>query len=208
LSIDERTPNLSADEALERLRAGNARYVEGTSDLPMSQSDRRPSLVEGQRPFATILACADSRVDPCVVFDQGLGDLFVIRVAGNISTPVVLGSIEYASLHLGVNLIVVAGHQNCGAVTAAVAQRDFDGPEHESHIDHILASLQPAVRQTADQAGAGRIQAAIDENARLNAQSIAASDPVMSLLADQGVRVVPACYSLETGAVDWLKGSV
>ena len=207
MSLEERVNNLSADEALERLRAGNARYVDGTSDLPMSQSGRRPSLVGGQRPFATILACADSRVDPCVVFDQGLGDLFVIRVAGNISTPVVLGSIEYASLHLGVNLVVVTGHQNCGAVTAAVAQGDSDSHEHESHIDHILASLQPAVRRTEDQAGDGRIQAAIDENARINAQSIATSNPVMSRLADQGVRVVPACYSLETGAVDWLEGS-
>ena len=207
MSIEERATNLSADEALERLRAGNARYVEGTSDQPMSQSDRRPSLVEGQRPFATILACADSRVDPCVVFDQGLGDLFVIRVAGNISSPVVLGSIEYASLHLGVNLIVVAGHQSCGAVTAAVAQRDFDGPEHESHIDHILASLQPAVRHTADQPASDRVAAATRENARLNATAIAASDPVMCRLAAQGVRVLPAYYSLETGAVDWLKGS-
>jgi carbonic anhydrase len=207
VSNDERTTNLSADEALSRLRVGNARYVEGRSDLPMSQSDRRPGLMKGQRPFATILACADSRVDPCVVFDQGLGDLFVIRVAGNISTPVVLGSIEYASLHLGVNLILVAGHQSCGAVTAAVAQQDFDGPEHESHIDHILASIQPAVLLTADRPESDRVEAAIRENARLNATAIAASDPVMRLLAGQGVRVVPAYYSLKTGAVDWLKGS-
>ncbi len=158
----------------------------------------------GQRPFATILACADSRVDPCMVFDQGLGDLFVIRVAGNISTPVVLGSIEYASLHLGTNLIVVAGHQNCGAVTAAVAHRDFDGPENESNIDHILASIQPAVEKTIGEPD--HCTAAIRENARLHAAAIVKSQPVMTLLADQGVRVVPAYYSLQTGEVVWLDG--
>ena len=206
MSQETRPLNLSATDALDRLREGNARYVGGQSDLPSSQSGRRATLVGGQRPFATILACADSRVDPCVVFDQGLGDLFVIRVAGNISTPAVLGSIEYASLHLGTNLVVVAGHQNCGAVTAAIAYKDNDSSEHESHIEHILASIQPAVRKTTDEPD--QIAAAIHENARLHATAIAKSQPVMTGLADQGVRVTPAYYNLQTGEVTWLESSV
>ena len=121
-------------------------------------------------------------------------------------TPAVLGSIEYASLHLGTNLVVVAGHQNCGAVTAAVAYKDNDSQEHQSHIEHILASIQPAVHNTTDEPD--QVAAAIHENARLNAATIAQSEQVMAGLANQGVRVTSAYYSLETGEVTWLEGSV
>ena len=146
MAVEDRPENLAAEAALKRLMAGNARYVSGTSNLPPSQAIRRAGLIDGQTPFATVLACADSRVSPTTIFDQGLGDLFVIRVAGNIATPAVLGSIEYASLHLGVNLVVVVGHQNCGAVTAAIQNLDVEGPEIHSHIDDILDAIQPAVQ--------------------------------------------------------------
>ena len=111
---DDRPVNLSAGEALERLQVGNERFVSDSPVRPRDGAARRKELVAAQSPFATIITCADSRVPAELVFDQGLGDLFVIRVAGNISDDAVLGSVEYASLHLGVNLIVVMGHLRCG----------------------------------------------------------------------------------------------
>jgi carbonic anhydrase len=198
---NDRPENLSADDAITRLQAGNGRYVAGESALPQSQAGRRAELVDGQRPFVTILACADSRVSPEHVFDEGLGDLFVIRVAGNIATPAVLGSIEYASLHLGVNLIVVVGHRSCGAVTAAVDNVDFDGPATHSHIDALIDAIKPAAKAARDEGDHDLLDRAIRANASMVAGQISGSEPVMAGLAAQGVRVVPGYYDLESGVV-------
>jgi len=204
----ERPTNLSADEAKKRLNAGNARYIDGAMERPRCTPERRSSLASGQAPFATVLTCADSRVSPELIFDEGLGDLFVIRVAGNIADAAVLGSIEYASLHLGVNLVVVMGHQSCGAVGAAVDNKDLDGPATHSNIDALIDAIKPAV-QSAIAADAGLdgdalLESSVRENAKRVSTGIRGSEAVMAKLADTGVKISPAYYSLSSGEVSWL----
>jgi carbonic anhydrase len=143
--MSDRPTNLSATDALTRLKEGNRRFIDSQATHPRGDGTRRQELVSGQRPFSIILGCADSRVAPELVFDEGLGDLFVIRVAGNIADDVVLGSIEYAVAHLGVNLVVVLGHQSCGAVNAAVENVDVKGPATQTHIDSLIDAIRPAV---------------------------------------------------------------
>ncbi|MBJ95100.1 MAG: carbonic anhydrase [Rickettsiales bacterium] len=198
--MSARPENLSHQDALDRLKAGNLRASSNSSEYPRSNAARRAELVGGQRPFVTVLACADSRVAPELVFDEGLGDLFVIRVAGNIIDDAILGSIEYAGLHLGVNLVVVMGHQSCGAVTAAVDNVDVQGPATNCHVDSLIDAIRPAVQKGADNV----VDASIRANAQYVADGIANSQPVLAGLADAGMRVAPAYYSLETGEVHWL----
>jgi carbonic anhydrase len=161
---DDRPENLSAGEALERLEVGNQRFVSDNPIRPNSNAARRRELVAGQRPFATIISCADSRVPAELVFDQGLGDLFVVRVAGNFSNDAVLGSVEYASLNLGVNLIVVMGHRSCGAVSAAVDNVDFDGPATHSRIEALIDAIRPAVRTAQSQGNDDLLERSVREN--------------------------------------------
>ncbi len=201
---DARPENATAADAKARLEAGNQRYVADRSERPHGDAARRGELATGQRPFATILACADSRVAPELVFDQGLGDLFVVRVAGNIVDDVVLGSIEYASAHLGVNLIVVMGHESCGAVAAAVESFDVDGPATHSHIDALIEAVRPAVKAAREAGVDDLVAASVRENARRVADAIRESQPIIAALAGEGVEVRPACYDLASGEVDWL----
>ncbi len=192
--------------ALIRLKAGNERFRVARPAHP-HQSDRwRASLTEGQRPFALVLGCADSRVPPELVFDQGLGDLFVVRVAGNIIDDVVLASVEYAVEHLGVELVVVLGHARCGAVTATLQGAATDG-----HLPAIAAAIDPML--TAGRAAGilpqGDDAAAVDQATRANARhvaaEIAASEPVLSKHTATGkFMVLAAYYDLDTGAVEWL----
>ena len=195
---------MSADEALDRLEVGNKRFVSDNPIRPNSNAARRRELVAGQRPFATIISCADSRVPAELVFDQGLGDLFVIRIAGNFSNDAVLGSVEYASLHLGVNLIVVMGHGSCGAVGAAVDNVAFDGPATHSRIEALIDAIRPAVRTAQNQGNDDLLERSIRENAIMVAGQIRSSEPVMAVLDDQGVEVHAAYYDLENGKVSWL----
>ncbi len=201
---DDRPRNLSPDEAQQQLRVGNDRYVADQPARPHGDASRRAEVAGGQQPFATIVACADSRVCPEIVFDQGMGDLFVLRVAGNIEDDAILGSIEYASLHLGVNLIVVMGHQSCGAVAATVDNVDVDGPATHSHIDALIDAIRPSVRRASDSGGDDLLEQSIRENAKAVAARIRMSEPVLAGLAARGVEVRPAYYNLETGKVDWL----
>ena len=202
MSSENRPENLSASDALSRLQHGNLRYIQDKGVRPNSDSNRREQLTGGQKPYAIILACADSRVSPEIVFDEGLGDLFVIRVAGNVSDNMVLGSIEYAVLHLGVNLVVVMGHQSCGAVTAAMDNKDFDGPATHSHIDSLIDAIRPAVRAVAD--GDNLLERSIKQNAVMVSAQIRTSDPVMGGLEKDGVVVAPAYYKLDSGEVVWI----
>jgi len=203
-----RPDNLSADDATKRLQQGNTRYVAGSMERPRCTPDRRESLTGGQAPFATVLTCADSRVAPELIFDQGIGDLFVIRVAGNIADAAVLGSIEYASLHLGVNLVVVMGHQSCGAVGAAVDNKDFDGPATQSNIDSLIDAIKPAVQNVvsadASVSGAELLESSVRENARRVSGGIRSSEAVLAKLESAGLRISPAYYSLSSGDVSWL----
>lgn len=199
-----RPANLTAADALTRLKEGNRRFIENQASHPRGDSARRQELVSGQQPFTIVLGCADSRVAPELVFDEGLGDLFVIRVAGNIADDAVLGSIEYAVANLGVNLVVVLGHQSCGAVNAAVENVDVQGPATNTHIDSLIDAIRPAVLAAREKGGDALLQQSIHQNARDVAGAIAGSEPVLQGLATEGVKVVPAYYSLEDGSVSFL----
>jgi carbonic anhydrase len=196
---DQTHPSLSPSAAQARLRAGNSRFVAGNLEHPNQSPARRAKLAEGQYPFAVILGCADSRTAPEVVFDQGLGDLFVVRTAGNVVDDIALGSIEYAVEHLGASLIVVLGHENCGAVKATL-----DGSKLPGHLPAIAKAIRPAVKASAHRPG-DPLDNAVMENAVLEANRIRASKPILRKLIEEGrVRVVPARYDLDSGHVSFL----
>ncbi len=187
------------DEALEKLMSGSQRYVAGKVVHPNQDAARREALGSGQSPFAIVLGCADSRVPPAILFDQGLGDLFVIRVAGNIIDDAVLGSIEYAAAHLHTPLMVVLGHSKCGAVGATVA-----GGELEGHLPSLAEAIQPAVDQVKGQPG-DAVENAVRANAKMVAEQLRTSEPVLAELVQAGqLKVVAARYDIDSGVVDIL----
>lgn len=191
-----RPENLSWETALDRLKAGNANFVADKLDGKLQNSTRRESLTGGQHPFAIILSCADSRVVPELSFDTGLGELFVIRVAGNTANTSSIASIEYAVAHLGVNLIVVLGHESCGAVTAAIG-----GGDNGHNLNHLLAHITPAVAASDDP----DVNAVVKVNANLTATALAARSAIISdAQANTGLKIVPAFYNLGSGKVDFL----
>jgi carbonic anhydrase len=165
VSASEAGSGVTADEALKRLLDGNQHYKANQITIRETSTPAiRESLATGQKPFAIILSCSDSRVPPEIVFDKGLGEIFIIRVAGNVSDPIVLGSIEYAAEHLGSPLIMVLGHKRCGAVTAAV---DAQGHPH-GNIGAIIKAIEPAVKQAKKESKsvnkADLVEAAADNN--------------------------------------------
>ncbi len=189
----------TADEALARLMAGNQRFVGGAAEHPRADGAARAGLVSGQRPFAAVLACADSRVAPEILFDQGLGDVFTVRVAGNIAGPDEQGSLDYAAEHLGVPVIMVLGHTGCGAVGAAVSGGHFEGG-----LAGLVKCIEPAVRAARAHGakGAELAPAAVEENVRLNALALLRKDKIIKKLAAEGkVKVTAAVYDLGTGEV-------
>lgn len=193
---------LSPDEALSRLMAGNQRYVGAKEQHPDESLARRKELVGGQNPFAVVLGCADSRVSPELLFDQGLGDLFVIRVAGNIVDDAILGSIEYAVEHLGTKLIVVLGHEKCGAVSAAV-----EGGEAAGHLKALVAAILPSVKATAGDPG-DKVHNCVIANARRVAMQIRQSQPILKEYVERKkLKVVAADYALDTSRVNLLDES-
>ena len=190
---------VSGEEALEKLIAGNKRYIAAKQAHPRQTEADRQALSSGQSPFAIILTCSDSRVPPEIIFDQGLGDLFVIRVAGNIVDDVGLGSIEYAAAHLHTPLLVVLGHSHCGAVGATVSGADLEG-----HLPALAEAIQPAVDQARPEAG-DLLDNAINANARMVADQLRGAEPVLAGLVQTGqLQVVAARYDLETGIIEIL----
>jgi carbonic anhydrase len=183
------TKGPSAADALRRLLEGNARYVRNDLEPP----NRRPSAAP-QHPLAVILSCSDSRVPPEIIFYQGVGDLFVVRVAGNTYDRLALESIEYAVGHLGTKLILVLGHDQCGAVTAAV--KSYPNPA----VGPMIANIYPAVRATHDKPG-DPASNAISENAALIAKRLAGEPHLAAEVQNGELKVVPARYSLDTGVV-------
>lgn len=198
---------VTADEALQKLLDGNKRYVESKLNAcGESTAAAREKLANSQKPYAIILSCSDSRVPPEIIFDKGLGEIFVIRVAGNVPDPVVLGSIEYAAEHLGSPLVVVLGHERCGAVTAAV---DAKG-KPEGNIGAIIKTIAPAVKQARleakGKAKAELVETAINDNVRLVAANITRQSPVLKHLVKEGkLKVVTAKYDLDDGKVTLLE---
>ncbi|PYL13733.1 MAG: carbonic anhydrase [Verrucomicrobia bacterium] len=161
---------------------------------------RRAELTKSQHPFAIIVSCSDSRVPPEIVFDQGLGDLFVLRVAGNVIDDHSLGSIEYAVDHLAVRLIVVLGHQRCGAVKAAKETIAAKG-KAPAHIQSLVTAIKPAVEATVH----GDLEATVEANVKNVTQALRSSPPILKPKVDSGeVRVIGAYYNLDTGAVSFL----
>jgi carbonic anhydrase len=194
-------PALSPDAALTRLLEGNQRYTRHKERHPDQSFARRKELVEGQHPFAVIVGCADSRVPPELLFDQGLGDVFVIRVAGNILDDAILGSIEYAVQHLGTKLIVVLGHEKCGAVLAAI-----EGGDAAGHLKALTVAIQPSVSATANDPG-DKIHNCVVENARRVARQLRQSEPVVKEAVEQNeLKIVAADFALDTGRVTLLDG--
>lgn len=201
----------AAREALERLREGNRRFVEGGRAMrPRAGSERRRELVDGQAPFAVVVGCSDSRVPVEMVFDQGLGDLFVIRVAGNVIDPSQRGSVEYAAVALGTPLAVVLGHSGCGAVHAALQRAAGPGDELPADLATILDAIGPALEATPGAAGAdpeSRLRAAVRANVRAaTARLRQGSETLEGMIHAGDLLVLGAEYSLVTGIVDFFDG--
>jgi carbonic anhydrase len=203
---------ISAREALERLREGNRRFVSGvrSSDMRMSQK-RRNELAAGQEPFAIILGCSDSRVPAEIVFDQGLGDLFVIRVAGNIVASSQVGSVEFAAERFGTRLVVVLGHSRCGAVLATLEElmrpRETQSQNLRSIVDRIRPSVEALLATELRNDLEALVWHAVRNNVRVSANHLRHGSEVLEqLIQAERVLVVGAEYSLETGVVDFFDG--
>src|SRR5690606_27946777 len=203
---------LTANEALERLKAGNARFVAGDSLRGnFSSAARRLEVANRQAPFAVILGCSDSRAPSEIVFDKGLGDLFVIRVAGNIVAPSQVASVEFAVEVFGTRLVVVLGHTNCGAVNAAVdaliAPEKHHAPHLGSIVDRVSAAVAPLVSDRAGKSRDDLIAAAGRANVCASAQQLRTGSPILErLIREDDLLVVGAEYSLHSGEVDFFDG--
>jgi len=203
---------IPALEALERLREGNRRFMSGVRsiDTLVSQT-RRGELVAGQKPFAVVLGCSDSRVPAEIVFDQGLGDLFVIRVAGNVVAPSQIGSVEFAAEQFGTRLVVVLGHTRCGAVEATLNELQRPTENQSRNLRFIVDCIRPAVAGLLETEFRRDREAlarhAVRANIRVSANHLRhGSDVLERLILDDGLLVVGAEYSLETGAVEFFDG--
>jgi carbonic anhydrase len=195
---------VSAAEALQRLEQGNARFVSGrlTSMTPAEIDASRTNVAQGQKPFAIVVACSDSRVGPEVIFDQKVGDIFVVRTAGEVIDPFELGTIEYAVAHLGPSLIMVVGHERCGAVAAAVA-----GAKEPGHIAAVLKAIQPAVRQTKGEPG-DAVHNAVCAQALNVAAQLQNAEPILKEAVQSGkLTIIAALYDLDTGKVSLLSAA-
>jgi carbonic anhydrase len=220
-------PIISPADAVSRLKEGNGRFTAGNPHRPHDLVDerkyiaansyenagtislgmtseqaakRRAGLTKSQHPFAIILSCSDSRVPPEIAFDQGLGDLFVVRVAGNVINDEGLGSIEYSVDHLGTRLILVLGHQSCGAVKAAKETIAANG-KAPGHIESLVTAIKPAVEATAKD----DLDATIRANVKNVVQALRSSTPILKAKVDSGeIQVIGGYYSLDTGAVTFL----
>ncbi len=191
--------NRLINEALQKLINGNERFADSKSINPNQTIERRNEVLQGQNPFAVIVGCSDSRVPPEIIFDQGIGDLFIIRTAGNIVDDVALGSIEYAVDHLGTPIVVVLGHGKCGAVTATV-----QGGEAHGHIGSIVKTILPAVEKAKTQSG-DLTNNSIKANVGLVVDTIKSAKPIITAALEQGkVKVVGAYYDIESGEVEFI----
>ena len=194
----------TADEALARLIAGNERFLRGQTHWDGVPRETLADLAKGQRPFATILGCSDSRVPPEWIFDAGLGELFVVRVAGNVLSAEVAGSLQYAGTHLQTPLFVVLGHEGCGAVSAALATK-HDGTQHRSRIQILVDSIAPALPEFDDGISPeARLAQAVESNVRWTVNRILSSPEGQARVAEGYVKLVGAVYEIESGRVRFL----
>mgnify|MGYP000844817263 CR=1 FL=1 len=191
---------LHHDQALERLLIGNRRYIAMRQLHPRQTVMHRQTLVEGQHPFAAILSCSDSRVPSELVFDQGLGDLFIVRTAGHAINELVLASLEYAVFALHVPLIMVLGHGQCGAVTAVMQATELPG-----HLPHLADSLRPAFDMV-DPSAADAVDQAVRASSRFTAKYLETGSAVLQEAVQKGeMKIIPAYYDMSTGSVEILR---
>jgi carbonic anhydrase len=192
-------PTMPANQALKLLLEGNQRFVTGKLDHPNESPERREEVAKGQHPFASVLACSDSRTPPETIFDRGLGDIFTVRVAGNVADKVVIESLDYSVKHLGVRVVMVLGHKRCGAVIAAVA-----GHEEEGDVGPMLSELRPAVAASKGMAG-DPVENAVRENVELVMKNLATSAELSAMVKSGELKIVGGIYDLDTGAIEMLK---
>ncbi len=202
----------TALEAIERLKEGNRRFVAGRRRSGAVSPNRRMRLTDGQNPFAAILGCSDSRVPAELVFDQGLGDLFVVRVAGNVAAPSQVGSVEFAADKFGIELVVVLGHTRCGAIEATLKDLDHSAGNPSANLGAILNRIRPAVRSlpgTAPDADHDTlVRQAVRANVRAQVAVLTQGSEILGRLIEKGrLTVVGAEYDLATGEVEFLDGA-
>lgn len=202
---------VSALQALKRLREGNRRFASNVQADEGRVGARPAELVDGQEPFAIILGCSDSRVPAEIIFDQGLGDLFVIRVAGNIVAPSQIGSVEFAATKFGTRLVVVLGHSRCGAIVETIQQLQAPGDNRSrnlrSIVDFVRPSVEPLLRQGLGDDPDAVIEQAVRANIRASSEHMRHGSQILEELErDNGLVIVGAEYSLETGLVDFFDG--
>lgn len=196
---------VTADQALQRLKDGNARYVSDTRTYPNQKQEARTlNATKGQHPWATVLSCADSRVPVEHIFDAGIGDLFIIRVAGNVADTDETGTIEYGAEHLKSPLVVVLGHTKCGAVTA-VCKGDHVTPNIAKLVDNVVPAVEKAKKEKGTTVNDDVINQAIKNNVFQAIEDMVKNSETMTELASKGeVKIVGAIYNIETGAIEWL----
>jgi carbonic anhydrase len=188
-------PSLSPDDALQKLMEGNQRFVQHQPQYPDQTAARLQEVAQAQHPFATVLSCADSRVPAEIIFDQGIGDIFDVRIAGNISTPEALGSIEYAVALLGTPVLMVLGHERCGAVTAAVQNESLPG-----EIGSFVKAILPAVERVKGKAG-DTVDNAVTANVQYQIEQLKRSPLLAEQLQSGKLKIVGGRYDLDTGTV-------
>ncbi|MEG4009085.1 carbonic anhydrase [Microcoleus sp. Pol11C1] len=193
--------DLTPDAALKQLMDGNKRFVDSKRQNPHQDFGRLTEVAKTQKPFAAILGCADSRFPSEIIFDQGLGDLFVCRVAGNVATPEEIGSLEFGTLVLGAKVLVVVGHKRCGAVDATIK-----GAQVPGQIGSLLDAIKPAVENSKSQAG-DKLENASKANVVMQANKLKASPVISKLIAENKLKVVGGYYDLDTGRVTILSES-
>jgi carbonic anhydrase len=197
-------PTYTADQALARLVAGNERFVSGQARFPTVQKEVLAELARAQRPYATILGCSDSRVPPELVFDAGFGELFIVRVAGNVIAPEIMGTLQYAGIHLRTPLFVVLGHDGCGAVEAALAVK-YHAASQPERIALLLENIMPGLHDLpTDMPPREQLQAAVEANVRWSMHQVLETPEGKARAAEGTVKLVGAVYELETGHVRFL----
>ena len=193
--------NLSASDALDKLKEGNKRFVELKQKHPDEDKKRRKEMLKGQHPFVVILSCSDSRVPPELIFDQGLGDIFEIRNAGNVLDDHVIGSIEYAVMHCGVKLIVIMGHQDCGAIAATLS-----GVSETKYIKSLEDSILPAVEDCKKEGLEINSDNVVKAHVKQDIDELLSQDTeLVKYMKEHNVEIIPAYYHLDTGIVDFYK---
>jgi carbonic anhydrase len=203
----ETTYPCTADEALAQLVEGNARFVRGQARFPTVQKEILAELAKAQSPYATILGCSDSRVPPELVFDAGFGELFIVRVAGNVVSPEVMGTLQYAGVHLRTPLFVVLGHEGCGAVKAALAVK-HGGARERSRIALLLENILPGLHDIdARLAPQHLLDTAVEANVRWSMHQLLETPEAKARIAEGVMKMVGAVYELHTGRVRFLAES-